>query len=214
MIQKQTTAEAHKFQRGLPEERQVQIVEAATRCFQHKGYEKTTIDDIAAECDLSKGGIYWHYSSKKDILIAVFEYMISGLFKAYEVQALQEISPKRMLINIIRLYIETMLKNYEACRSFVVLMGVAHGDEDLRNMASEIYKQAEQQAVDILKQGEAAGEFVVPNKKVMAQIAIATGEGLLTRQMLTEDLDMDQIERELEAMLETFLNFNSTNDCD
>ncbi|MFC2027775.1 TetR/AcrR family transcriptional regulator [Chloroflexota bacterium] len=212
MIQNQTAAEAQKFQRGLPEERQVQIIEAAIRCFQHKGYEKTTVDDIAAECGLSKGGIYWHYSSKKDILIAVFEYMLSGLLKGYEVLAMQEISPTRKLINIIRLYVETMLKNHEACRPLVVLMGVAHEDEDLRNIASEIYKQAEKQGVDILKQGEAAGEFVVQNKEAMAQITIAIGEGLLTRQMLTQDLDLDQIERELEATLEILLSSSSTND--
>ena len=175
------------------------------RCFQRKGYENTTVDDIAAEYGLSKGSIYWHYSSKKDILVAVFEHMISELFAGYESQGLSDISPKQKLINIFRLFVETLLKNYESWRPFVVLMGVAYEDEDLRKTVAELYKQAEQQIVEILMQGEAAGEFTVPNKVLTASMAIAASEGLLTRQILVQDLDLDEIDRELEAIVEGFL---------
>jgi hypothetical protein len=59
--------------------------------------------------------------------------------------------------------------------------------------------------VEILMQGEAAGEFTVPNKVLTASMAIAASEGLLTRQILVQDLDLDEIDRELEAIVEGFL---------
>ena len=49
-------------------------------CFQSKGYENTTIDDIAAEYGLSKGSIYWYFSSKKDILLDLFNYWQGEMF--------------------------------------------------------------------------------------------------------------------------------------
>ncbi|NLW68696.1 MAG: helix-turn-helix transcriptional regulator, partial [Bacteriovoracaceae bacterium] len=38
--------------------RKQQILAAAKRCFQRKGYAQTTIDEIAAEYGMSKGSIY------------------------------------------------------------------------------------------------------------------------------------------------------------
>ena len=208
MDQQRAIIETDKPKRGSPEIRQAQIIEAAMRCFQRKGYENTTIDDIRAEYGLSKGSIYWYYSSKKDILIAVFEHMISELFDGYKSQVLSDISPKQKLINMLRLFVGMLLENYEACRPFIVLMGVAYEDEDLQKRAAELYKQAEQQIEEILKQGETAGEFIVPNKKLVASVAIAAGEGLLTRQILVQDLKLDEIDREAEAIVEGFLTLS------
>ncbi|MDR9459930.1 MAG: TetR/AcrR family transcriptional regulator, partial [Dehalococcoidia bacterium] len=126
MNQQRTIIEMDEPKRGSPEIRQTQIIEAAMRCFQRKGYENTTIDDITAEYGLSKGSIYWYYSSKKDILIAVFDHMISELFEGYKSQVLSDISPKQKLINILRLFVEMLLESHEACRPFIVLMGVAY----------------------------------------------------------------------------------------
>jgi AcrR family transcriptional regulator len=208
MDQHRTITEVDEPRRGLPETRQTQIIEAAMRCFQRKGYENTTIDDIKAEYGLSKGSIYWYYSSKKDILIAVFEHMISELFDGYRSQVLSDISPKQKLINMLRLFVGMLLDNHEACRPFIVLMGVAYEDADLQNRAAELYKQAEQQMEEILKQGETVGEFIVPNKKLVASMAIAACEGLLTRQILIQDLNLDEIDREAKAIVEGFLNLS------
>ncbi len=48
------------------------ILDAATKLFMAKGYEKTTIQDIVEELgDLSKGAIYHHFKSKEEIIDAV-----------------------------------------------------------------------------------------------------------------------------------------------
>ena len=208
MDQQRTTVKTDESKRGSSKIRQTQIIEAAMRCFQRKGYENTTIDDIAAEYGLSKGSIYWYYASKKDILIAVSEHMISELFEGYQSQFLSDISPKQKLINMFRLFVDMLLKNHEACRPFIVLVGVAYEDNDLQRTVAELYKQAEQQIMEILKQGEAAGEFTVPNKKLVASVAIAACEGLLTRQILVQDVDLDEIDREVGAIVEGFLTLS------
>jgi AcrR family transcriptional regulator len=208
MNQQRTITGTEEPKRGSQETRQAQIIEAAMRCFQRKGYENTTMDDITAEYGLSKGSVYWYYSSKKDILIAVFEHMMSELFAGYKSQVLSDISPKQKLMNILRLFVGMLLENHEACRPFIVLMSVAYEDEDLRKRATELYKQAEKQMEEILKQGEAAGEFTVPNKKLVASMVIAAGEGLLTRQILVHDLDLDEIGQEAEAIVEGFLTLS------
>jgi AcrR family transcriptional regulator len=185
--------------------RQRQIIQAAMQCFQRKGYENTTIDDIAAEYGLSKGSIYWYYASKKDILMAVFQHMVSQLFKEYASVVSSPIAPRQKLIQMVHLMAEMLLREYGAYRPFMVLMSAAYEDDQLRSMTARLYEQAEEMIKEILWQGEKAGEFIVSNKRLTASLMIATAEGLFTRQILLHDLNLEEIEREAENIIEHFL---------
>lgn len=50
-----------------------QILAVSERLFVERGYEKTTIQNIIDELGLSKGAIYHHFESKKEILKAIVE---------------------------------------------------------------------------------------------------------------------------------------------
>jgi AcrR family transcriptional regulator len=47
-----------------------EIIDAAMVEFAEKGFEKTSMDSIARRANLSKGGVYHHFKSKDDILLA------------------------------------------------------------------------------------------------------------------------------------------------
>lgn len=44
------------------------LVEVAVKRFEHYGYKKTTIDEIAADAGISKGAVYLHFASKEELL--------------------------------------------------------------------------------------------------------------------------------------------------
>ena len=48
-------------------EREDRILKAAEQLILTKGYARTTMDDIAAKADVSKGAVYLHYQTKDDI---------------------------------------------------------------------------------------------------------------------------------------------------
>lgn len=50
-----------------PEERKKEILTGALKVFSKKGYEKTTITDIAKELKISQGLCYRYYTSKEEI---------------------------------------------------------------------------------------------------------------------------------------------------
>jgi TetR/AcrR family acrAB operon transcriptional repressor len=43
---------------------------AAIAVFARRGYQRTTMDEIAAAAGVTKGALYWHYRTKEDFLIA------------------------------------------------------------------------------------------------------------------------------------------------
>lgn len=47
--------------------RRESILVGAMRCFFNKGFEKTSVQDIADAAGLTKGGIYFHFDSKEEI---------------------------------------------------------------------------------------------------------------------------------------------------
>ncbi|WP_284386052.1 TetR/AcrR family transcriptional regulator, partial [Bacillus safensis] len=56
-----------------PEKTIQQILNVSTKLFQEKGFEKTSLQDIIHELNMSKGAIYHHFKSKEEILRAVME---------------------------------------------------------------------------------------------------------------------------------------------
>ena len=57
-----------------------QILSAAEERFKHYGFNKTTMAEIAKDCDMSAANIYRFYDSKEEILAA----LVDGIFRQTE----------------------------------------------------------------------------------------------------------------------------------
>src|SRR6202047_1046135 len=53
--------------------RRQQLLDAAARLFRERGYHVTSMRDIAREVGMLSGSIYYHFSSKEEMLLAVYE---------------------------------------------------------------------------------------------------------------------------------------------
>jgi AcrR family transcriptional regulator len=80
-----------------PRRRQQEIVEAAARVFHEKGYESTSIQDIADAVGILKGSLYYDITSKEDLLFEIIQSVHEEALKnlertaAVEGDALQKI---------------------------------------------------------------------------------------------------------------------------
>jgi AcrR family transcriptional regulator len=54
--------------------RQGQILEVAARVFCERGYEATSMGDVAAAVGMTKAGLYHHIAGKEDLLAAIMNY--------------------------------------------------------------------------------------------------------------------------------------------
>jgi TetR/AcrR family transcriptional regulator, cholesterol catabolism regulator len=69
---RESTAESRseRSQELRPDPRQ-EILRTAARLFQQRGYDATSMNDVAAALKLSKGGLYHHFESKDAILFQI-----------------------------------------------------------------------------------------------------------------------------------------------
>ena len=55
------------------------LLDAAAGLFASKGYRETTMRDIAAEAGMQAGSLYYHFSSKEELLLAVYTIAVEGI---------------------------------------------------------------------------------------------------------------------------------------
>jgi len=60
-------------ERKKEQDSRIKILHAATRLFGRKGYHASTIENITRAAGISRGALYWHFSSKSEVLAAVVE---------------------------------------------------------------------------------------------------------------------------------------------
>jgi AcrR family transcriptional regulator len=101
------------------------LLEAAAEVFALRGYRDSSVDEIAERAGYSKGAVYWHFSSKDDLFLALLEERIDEPMR--EAIALLESAPPE----------QDMAP--EANRRF---MEVLEGQRDLILLEHEYWTQA------------------------------------------------------------------------
>lgn len=105
--------------RVTKEQKRESIMLGALRLFSTEGFYSTTIPDIANELKMSVGNMYNYFKSKdilaKEIIKYISSYLGSELRKIND----QDISAKRKIDNIVKIYFQTALEKPEMIEYFL-----------------------------------------------------------------------------------------------
>lgn len=86
-----------------------EILRTAARMFQQRGYDATSINDIAVTLKLSKGGLYHHFQGKDEILFEIMNHAME-ITEERVLAPVRKISdPTDRLRALIRLHMEVVL---------------------------------------------------------------------------------------------------------
>ncbi len=88
-----------------------EILEAAAQIFSHKGFHATSMQDIAQAVNLQKGSLYYHISSKQEILVDVLDKALDILIANMEQVMARPLPPDEKFRHAVRVYLQTMLEN-------------------------------------------------------------------------------------------------------
>jgi AcrR family transcriptional regulator len=86
-----------------------EILRTAARLFQQRGYDATSMNDVAAALKLSKGGLYHHFQSKDEILFEIMNHAMEITQERVLDPVRSIASPEDRLRALIRLHIEVVL---------------------------------------------------------------------------------------------------------
>jgi AcrR family transcriptional regulator len=86
-----------------------EILRTAARLFQQRGYDATSMNDVAAALKLSKGGLYHHFQSKDEILFEIMNHAMEITEERVLAPVRGIADPQDRLRALIRLHIEVVL---------------------------------------------------------------------------------------------------------
>src|SRR5215469_16800956 len=102
------------------QQRHQRILDAATQVFSTKGYHGTLVDEIAAEAETSKGGVYFHFPNKQAIFLALLDRLASMLRERIEAATSSEREPVQRAEAALRVVLETFGGHRRLTRLFMV----------------------------------------------------------------------------------------------
>jgi TetR/AcrR family transcriptional regulator, cholesterol catabolism regulator len=99
----------HPMPRETVVDSRQEILRTAARLFQQRGYDATSMNDVAAALKLSKGGLYHHFQSKDEILFEIMNHAME-ITQERVLNPVRGIAdPQERLRALIRLHIEVVL---------------------------------------------------------------------------------------------------------
>ena len=160
-------------------ERKKQILDAAMIVFSSKGFHQARMDDIVKQSGLSKGTIYWYFSSKDEIITQILD----NLFER-ELASLGELqneggSASERLLKFMRISLNDqmpMLKHMPLTYEFYAF---ALREETVRNTLKKYFRSYVELLIPIIQQGIDSGEFRAINAGEAAIAAGAIFEGTI-----------------------------------
>ena len=138
-----------------------QINAAALKLFVRRGYQATTIDQIAQQAKLTKGGVYFYITKKEDLLLSLLDSIEERYMKSpFEEIAAAECSNTEKIIRLMHFQVIYAVERPEDIMLLVMMSVEFSGQEDaLARRIEEIYSRMHDFMKDLVEAGVQAGEF-------------------------------------------------------
>ncbi|MGB9903174.1 MAG: TetR/AcrR family transcriptional regulator [Desulfotomaculales bacterium] len=133
------------------------ILEAALEEFSRKGYEQTTVSQIAARAGITDPTVYEYFKSKEDILMGIPERAVEKFLGDLKSKMANMHSPE----NIFRLFLWNQVRSYDNYPDYYkVLLGeIRCNPRFYKSKAYEVIRQYSRELMNILRSGVEAGVF-------------------------------------------------------
>ena len=157
-----------------------QILEAAMKVFVKNGFAQTRMEDIAEVSGLSKGAIYHHYDSKKDLFLALIDFWEEYFF--FKVFFNKNIESKKSE-DLLRAMAKDMIETFKT-KKYVLLAelefwSLANHDEDVRSKTEALYIKLMKLIRSIISKGVKTNEFKQLNVDVAALSVMTSLQGVI-----------------------------------
>lgn len=156
------------------------ILAAALDLFVSRGFEATSVDEIAGAAGLTKGAIYFHFATKDDVLLALLDQVESNFVDPMD-RRVRRAGPSAREKFVAFAHQQSELgvgRTKLAILAIKTSSDFAAGDERFGPRIRHIYRRLYDIVEDIVELGKARGEFRADvSTRQMASFVIATHDG-------------------------------------
>ena len=174
------------------------ILKISTGLFLNQGYDKTTIRQIAEECGIGRGHLYYYFRKKEDILIHIFKQILNKIYDDVIESSDDKTEVLLSYATIQCVYTYTLVLNEKLFRIY------------LQGSTIEIVRRAApNMLIDLCKKKAEDMNYDIKEKDICFSVTIGyAGECELLKRYYhgEEDFDIDSIVRSITSTRLLLLN--------
>lgn len=173
------------------EETRLQILAAATAVFAQKGFAEARMNDIMQAAGLSKGGIYWHFESKDEIIAAIFQRYFEVQLQSLEQILAEDGTAREKFTRLVGSASHDMTEFAGQFPSSLEFYAMASKNEPLRQQMEAFFLSYRRHIELLAGDAIASGEWVKLPVTEVANTILAAFEGVwLIWNVFPEQLDI------------------------
>ena len=184
-------------ERKTKEERINEIIQAAIDVFLKNGYENTTMEAIAKNAGISKGGLYHHFKSKDMILMFVNQ-KISENVEKIMYSTIKMPSVKEGLLYYIENYLRYWLEHPKETTFLFLSIAKMLDNPELLEYYQQFTGDYMKNFEEAFKMGIVLGEFIPHDAKTSAVTLVAALDGIICYMILDEKLKLKEVVKRFE----------------
>lgn len=140
-------------------ERQIEIIEAASKRIDEHGIQDLTIKTLAADLNLSEAALYRHFKSKNEILLGLLTYFIEEMKGRLDViLSNKDRSPSELLKDLFDSQLKTFVQKPSVV-SVIFSESIFQFNKELSSTVSSMMELMQNHIEGIVKKGQANGSF-------------------------------------------------------
>ena len=160
-------------------ESKIHILNTALAVFAEKGFAKASMNDIVRASGLSKGGVYWHFKSKDELIAAIFDQFFVEQLALLDVMLAGDgtaVAKLTQLATMTGQSVAAMASQFPTPLEFYAL---ASREAGLATTLQTHFQSYETKITTLVNQGIAHSEFRSVDSQATAKTIIALFEGML-----------------------------------
>jgi AcrR family transcriptional regulator len=138
-------------------------MDVALQAFSVRGYSAVRLSDIATDAGVTRGAVYWHFGSKKGLLLAILREFASSSFQVTMEVLESDLEPILKIREMIRRMIsateesEVPLAHRRLAMRFMA--ETPGGFEDVHKAISDEMRSLTRLLTRVIREGQSAGEI-------------------------------------------------------
>jgi AcrR family transcriptional regulator len=145
--------ERNRPKRGRPGHDLGAVLAAAVRLFNERGYEATSMDDVAKRLGITKSSLYHHVTGKQELLRIAVDQALDGLHEAMDEVEAQDAPALDRLETLIRRSVLVLAERLE----YVTLLLRVRGNTAVEQQALLRRRIFDAKVTELVKQAQAEG---------------------------------------------------------
>jgi TetR/AcrR family transcriptional regulator, cholesterol catabolism regulator len=91
--------------------RQAEVIVRAASVFAARGYDQTSVPELALALGMAAGGLYHYFASKEELLIAICDQLMDPLLDEAEELVAEDSPPEVQLRSLVRLWVAHVIEH-------------------------------------------------------------------------------------------------------